>query len=109
MKLEDLQKLSEFFKKLISDAFFQGQSPNWLSALFIGALIVAFGLLAIWGLLFVVGQISKIWLEQIRPLYYNQDEKKLLLKRQRFAEHIELEIRKLYQITKERQQIEHPV
>ena len=43
----------------------------------------------------VIGQSIKIWAEQIRPLYYDQVQKRRLRNRQRFANHIEQEIRQL--------------
>ncbi len=94
MKPEDLLKLVEAFKKIIEEII-KKPLPPWLSSLFNYILLLIFCLLAIWGGLIVISQIIKIWTEQIRPLYYNQEQKKRLLKRQRFADYIEHEIRQL--------------
>jgi hypothetical protein len=94
MKAEDLLKLVEAFKKIIEEII-KKPLPPWLSSLFNYILLLIFCLLAIWGGLIVISQIIKIWTEQIRPLYYNQEQKKRLLKRQRFADYIEHEIRQL--------------
>lgn len=62
MKPEDLLKLDAPIRKLISQVFFQGNEPTWLSPLVNGVFLLVFALLAIWGLLLVLGQIKKIWL-----------------------------------------------
>ncbi len=46
----------------------------------------------IWGLLFIVSQRIKIWKEQIRPLYYDQVQRRRVRNRQRFAEYNRQEI-----------------
>ncbi|NER03443.1 MAG: NACHT domain-containing protein [Okeania sp. SIO3C4] len=94
-QLDVFLKLVERFRELISEIFFKGQEPDWLLPLINLFLFVTIILLGIWGGLFVISQIIKIWIEQIRPLYYNREEKQRLLKRQRFADHIEREIRQL--------------
>ena len=59
------------------------------------SLLLLLLLLGLWGALVVIGQSIKIWAEQIRPLYYDQVQKRRLRNRQRFANHIEQEIRQL--------------
>lgn len=95
MKPDDLIKFIKPVKKIISDIFFEGNEPTWLSPLINYILLFVLIILAIWGALIVISQIIKIWMEQIRPLYYNQDQKRRLLKRQRFADYMEHEIRQL--------------
>lgn len=95
MNPENLLKLVEEFKNLISKTFFQGQEPDWLPILINIILVVIFVLLALWEGLIVIGQIVKIWTEQIRPLYYNKEQTLRKEQRQRFAEHIEHELRRL--------------
>lgn len=95
MKPEDLLKLDAPIRKLISQVFFQGNEPAWLSPLVNGVFLLVFALLAIWGLLLVLGQIKKIWLEQFWSLFYKPEQRKRRLKRQRFADYIQNEIRQL--------------
>jgi NACHT domain len=95
MKLEDLLKIVEEFKNLISKVFFQGKDLYWLDLGISIILIGIFLLLAVWGGLTAISQIVKIWTEQIVPLYYNQNQRKRGLDRSRFAEHVEYEVRRL--------------
>lgn len=95
MKPDDLLKLVEAVKKLIIEIFFSGKEPSWFLPLINLVLLGVFFLLAIWGLLFVLAQIIKIWIEQFWPLFYNKEQKKRSLKRQRFSSYIENEIRQL--------------
>jgi len=95
MKEVDLIKLIDLSRKIITELFFNGQEPAWLSMAVNYFLLIALTLLVLWGLLIIISQIVKIWAEQIIPLYYDQKQKRRLLNRQRFAIHIEQEIRQL--------------
>ena len=95
MKPDELIKLIATFKQLISELFFKGQEPQWLALAINYSLLFLLLLLGFWAALVVIGQCIKIWAEQIRPLYYDQALKKRLRNRQRFANHIEQEIRQL--------------
>jgi predicted NACHT family NTPase len=95
MKPDELINLIATFKQLISELFFNGQEPQWLASAINYSLLLLLLLLGLWGVLVVIGQCIKIWAEQIRPLYYDQAQKKRLRDRQRFANHIEQEIRQL--------------
>ena len=91
----DFSQIGEEFKQLISNIFFEGQEPTWLSPLINAFLLAVLILLGLWGLLFVVSKIRKIWIEEFWPLFYQQEQKRRRLQRQRFAEHIEYQIRQL--------------
>jgi hypothetical protein len=95
MKPDELIKLITTFKQLISELFFKGKEPQWLALAINYSLLLLLLLLGLWGVLVVIGQCIKIWEEQIRTLYYDQAQKKRLRNRQRFANHIEQEIRQL--------------
>lgn len=95
MNPDDLLNIVETVKKLLIEYFFDGQSPSWLDPLFNWILLLIIFLVTIWALLIAISQIIKIWKEQFIPLYYNQEQKKRRLKRQRFADYIEHEIRQL--------------
>ncbi|MGK7941966.1 MAG: NACHT domain-containing protein, partial [Crocosphaera sp.] len=97
MKLSplDFPKIIEEFKKLISNLFFEGQEPTWLSPLINYILLGVLILLAAWGFLFVVSKIKKLWIEEFWPLFHKPEQKRRRLQRQRFAERLEYEIRQL--------------
>ena len=95
MKPDELIKLIATFKQLISELFFKGQEPQWLALAINYSLLLLLLLLGLSGALLVTGQSIKIWKEQIKPLYYDQVQKRRLRNRQRFANHIEQEIRQL--------------
>ena len=95
MKPEDLIKLATSFRQLIADLFFNGKTPEWLALTINIFLLLIFALLMIWGLLFTASQCIRMWKEQIRPLYYDQAQRRRVRNRQRFAEYIRQEIRQL--------------
>ena len=95
MKPEDLLKLDAPIRKLISQVFFNGNEPTWLFPLVNSVLFLVIVLLAIWGLLFLLGQIKKIWLEQFWPLFYKPEQIERRRKRQILADYIQNEIRQL--------------
>ncbi|EAZ89768.1 hypothetical protein [Crocosphaera chwakensis] len=66
----DFSQIGEEFKKLISNIFFEGQEPTWLSPLINSILLAVLVLLGLWGLLFVISKIRKIWIEEFWPLFY---------------------------------------
>ncbi|WP_013321769.1 hypothetical protein [Gloeothece verrucosa] len=93
MKIQDILNLLKEFEKLITNIL--GQEPAWLSFTFKIISLIIIILLAIWGLLYVLSEIKKKWTENFLPLFYNQEERRRTVKRQRFAKHIENEIQKL--------------
>lgn len=79
--------------KFIQDLLTQilGYSPpEWLLTSI--AVLILFGVI-IWGLELVFVASTKLWLEVIRPGFYNPDEKRRRFRRRMFADHIESEIR----------------
>jgi hypothetical protein len=74
---------------------FGSQIPPWVVR--IVGYVLAFGLLllALWGVLYVLDRIRSLWAERFRPLFYDAEKKKEALFRNRFADHIESEIRRL--------------
>ena len=96
MKPEDLLKLVDPIKNLISEIFFQGKElPPWLISTINHILLTIFVLLAIWGVLFVLSRIKNLFIEEFWPLFYNQEQRRHRLKRQQFEDYIESEIRNL--------------
>ncbi|MDJ0682746.1 MAG: NACHT domain-containing protein [Xenococcaceae cyanobacterium MO_167.B52] len=96
MKPEDLLKLVDIIKNLISEMFFQGKElPVWLILTINIILLAIFVLLAIWVVLFVLSKIKNSFIEEFWPLFYNQEQRRHRLKRQLFADYIESEIRNL--------------
>jgi hypothetical protein len=98
MKPEDLLKLPESFRKLVSNIFFAGKEPDWLlpiTNLFSLFLLV---LLIVWGGSFFSSKIIIIWKETLWPLFHNQEQRQLIRKRQRFAQYILDEILRLNNI-----------
>lgn len=95
MKPEEFSKLFEQLKTLIVELFFQGQEPSWLTPLINHILLLIVVLFCVWGFLLLLSQIKKVWTENFWPLLYNQAQRKRQRNRQRFADHIEREIRQL--------------
>jgi NACHT domain len=95
MKPDDLIKLVPALKNIIVNVFFRRQEPSWLSPTIDLVLVCVLVLLGIWGVLLVLSKIKKIWIEDFLSLFYNKAEKIRTLQRQRFAQHIEHEIRQL--------------
>ena len=69
--------------------------PDSLSTLIDYILLFVLILCAIWGLLSLLGQIKKIWIEQFWPLFDNKEQRKRRLNRERFADYLQNEIRQL--------------
>ena len=96
MKPEDLLKLVDPIKNLISEIFFQGKElPPWLISTINHIELGIIVLLVIWGALFLLSKIKNSFIEEFWPLFYNQEQRRHRLKRQRFADYIESEIRNL--------------
>lgn len=70
----------------IVEQLFSSTVGKWVLG-FIAAVIL------LWLVSFLVGQIIEIWGSKIVPIFYKRDEKRRNLRRQRFAEHIESEMR----------------
>lgn len=70
---------------------FGGEMPTVIQ---IGAYLLI-GLLLLWVALFLLSHIKRLLVEILEPLFYQPEEKRRMLRRRRFAEHIEREIRRL--------------
>jgi NACHT domain-containing protein len=90
----DIEKIINALQKVLN-WIFQGQVPPWILRTVGYALAVGFFLLGVWGLLFVLGKIKKLWIDEFKPLFYDPKERRRSLRRRRFADHIESEIRRL--------------
>jgi hypothetical protein len=88
---EKIIKSLEAILKLI----FGDHVPVWILRVIGYLLLVAFILLALWGLLLILSKIKKLWVDDFQPFFYNPEEKRRKLRRQRFADHVESEIRRL--------------
>ncbi|GBE91481.1 NACHT domain-containing protein [Nostoc cycadae] len=93
--LKDLPTIFKSIKDVFINDIFNQNPPSWFDPLFTFVSIFTILLVFVWGGLFVISKIIEIWKEQFIPLYYNQEQKKRRLKRQRFADYIEHEIRQL--------------
>ncbi|WP_420644587.1 hypothetical protein [Candidatus Leptofilum sp.] len=68
---------------------------SWLLAL-LGYVGVIFLIIAgVWGILFFVAKIKELWLIEAQSLFLKLEEKRLIGRRSRFAEHVEREIYRL--------------
>lgn len=92
--MPDFEKIIQAIETIVN-WIFRGQAPTWVFATFGYILLLALALLAIWGLLLVLSKIIKLIVEEFWPLFYNKEGKRRSLRRQRFADHIESEIRRL--------------
>jgi len=90
----DPEKIIKVIETIVN-WIFRGQPPPWLFPTFGYILLLALALLAIWGLLLVLSKIIGLIVEQFWPLFYNKERKRSSLRRRRFADHIESEIRRL--------------
>lgn len=88
-------------KKLIEGIFailkliFPAAIPSWLRLAIGYTLLVALFLITIHGLLVLVSKIRTVWMEQFWPLLYSRDQRAHAVQRQRFADYIYNEIRRL--------------
>jgi len=48
-----------------------------------------------YALLVGIGKLRRVWLDEISPMFYNATRKRLVSRRQRFADHLESELRRL--------------
>ena len=92
--MPDPEKIIKVIETIVN-WIFRGQPPPWLFPTFGYILLLALALLAIWGLLLVLSKIIGLIVEQFWPLFYNKERKRSSLRRRRFADHIESEIRRL--------------
>ena len=86
MKFSDFIQLFEEIRSRV---------PDSLSTLIDYILLFVLILCAIWGLLSLLGQIKKIWIEQFWHLFDNKEQRKRRLNRERFADYLQNEIRQL--------------
>ena len=87
----DIKVLLEGIEKLLG-YMFGGEPPEWLLPLVAWGIALGF---LLQGLIFVLGQMQKIWTEFILPVYYKPEEKRRAVRRHIFADFIESEIRRL--------------
>jgi hypothetical protein len=92
--MPDIEKIVNGIQKVLN-WIFQDHVPPWILRIIGYLFAVGFLLLAIWGLLLVLSKIKKLWAENFKPLFYDIEEKRRCLRRQRFADHLESEIRRL--------------
>ncbi len=81
--------------KAVLQLIFGNNIPSWVWILVGWVLFVS---IVLWGILSFLSLLSKIkdvWMQNFRPMFYNQEEKRHIKRRQKFAEHIEYEIRRL--------------
>lgn len=92
--MPDLNKIIESIERTLKWIFPEGTPPWLLKGIgyIIGFVLLLLGL---WGLLYVLSKIKKLWIEEFWPLFYKKELKKRRARRQRFADHIEGEIRRL--------------
>jgi hypothetical protein len=81
----------QFIKDLLTQ-FFGDAPPDWLLRIIAG--FILFGLIIL-GIQMVAIPIIKFWREIIRPFRYTPEEKRQRLRRQRFADYMESEIRRI--------------
>lgn len=86
-----IKEIIDFIKALIS-LMFGGNPPAWLLPTI--AWIIASGII-VTGLVFILGRLKVLWNEYLKPLFHNPEQKRLIIRRQHFADHIESEIRRL--------------
>jgi polyphosphate kinase 2 (PPK2 family) len=49
-------------------------------------------LLLVWGLLYVLSKIKKLWIQHFHPLFYDPQERRRAERRRRFAEHLKAQL-----------------
>src|SRR5688572_2940954 len=89
--LDDLKKFLEGLEAFL-DLLFGGHAPDFLLPLIGWVLAIC---IILNGIVFSLGLIKKIWGEFIQPAFYNHEERRSRLRRQRFSDYIESEIRRL--------------
>lgn len=90
----DLEDILKAIEKVLSFIFGPQTPPQVLQALGY-TLAVLFALLGVWSVLFILSRIKTLFVEHFLPLLYNPQEKRRSTRRQRFADHVESEIRRL--------------
>jgi hypothetical protein len=89
-KAMDIDKIIAGVQSLLN-LLFGGTPPDWLLPAI--GWVVAAGLL-LRGINIILTQIRNLWTEFIRPIFYNDKDKDKRLSRQRFADHVESEMRR---------------
>lgn len=93
--MPDFGDFLDWIERVLNLIFVGSQIPLWIPKAIGWIFLIAFILLGILGLLIVISKIIDVWKEKIWPHFYNPEEKRRNLRRRRFAEHIESEIRRL--------------
>ena len=86
--------ITSFIEEILK-LIFGDQVPPWIRPLVGCILAFAFVLWLVWILLLGLSKITELWANTIWPLFYNAEEKRRSVRRRRFADHIESEIRRL--------------
>ena len=91
--MEQIKAIGEFlissFPKLIALV------PTPVQVVLKVALCITIILLALWAMLFVYAQVQRLFVEHIKPLVYNVENKRRSRRRRNFAQSIENELRRL--------------
>lgn len=87
----DLNNLLDGLKQLLN-LMFGGQPPSLL--LTVIAWLIAGGLVVA-ALVFILRMLKSLWKEFLEPALYNREDQRRRQRRQRFADHVESEIRRL--------------
>src|SRR6266446_2348045 len=69
--------------------------PSWIPPAMGYAVLLGFLLVFLWGFLNVLSKIKDLLTEKFWPIFYDQEKRRRVEKRRRFADHIEGEIRRL--------------
>jgi len=87
--LDDLKKFIEGLQVFL-DLLFGGKAPAFLLPTI--GWIIAIGVI-LYGVIFSLGLIKKLWVDFIEPFFYNPEQRRRRFRRQMFTDHIEGEIR----------------
>jgi len=81
--------------KSIFKLIFGDHTPPWLFPVIGWGLLFIGAICAVWGIMVILSKIKDLWLQSFRPLFYNDEEKRLGVRRRNFAGYIKDEILKL--------------
>ena len=96
--MAEIAEIVRLVKEYVSNAIgvlFNGQVPGWIQiCIALIVIVLALGLL-VWVSFLIVARISVLFVQHIRPLFYNQEQRLRKRRMQRFAGHIKLLIERL--------------
>ncbi len=87
-KFEDVKAWFDAVVKL----FFADDVPTIVTTASKYALLAGLLVLGLWGVLHVVAKIRELWLQSIRPIFYDAEARRLAEDRRRFAEHVKAQL-----------------